>query len=167
VEPVGGGGVLLKFCLEGAVRTFCKLDGGQSNSKNALTNLFCEMTNWLELRHLLQILMTQGLDLGPTWWKERTDLHTHSPSPSPSPPVHSPPLQLPPKQREKNLIVEAVVYHSVSHTIYTLWSTLLCLQMFIAITRSVLRPLASAISTGTLLGLLSNILLLPCVMEIL
>ena len=49
---------------------------------------------------------------------------------SPSSHTCSPPLQPPPKQRKKNLIVEAVVYHSVSHNVPTLF----CLQMFIAIT---------------------------------
>ena len=86
-----------------------------------------------------------------------------------SPWTHPLPLELLPLTEKNNLIVEAV---SQCVPRYSLLSILLCLQMFIAMTLVLLGLvlgfwLLPLYQYWTSLGLLLDILLLPCVMEIL
>lgn len=83
---------------------------------------------------------------------------------SPSPPTC--PLSLPPPfhpTEEKNLVVETVVCHSVSHTMSfcPLFFFFFCLQMYEA------SRFCYSVNTGTSLGILSDSLFLPCVIVIL
>jgi len=78
----------------------------------------------------------------------RISHHAHQ---SFSPFTHLPPFQLPPQQR-KNLVVEAVEYHSVSHSVAFL--STLCLQVFIAMT--CWSSFCYTFNTGSSLGQLSD-----------
>ena len=90
----------------------------------------------------------------------------HSPSPPFVPTLHS--CNLPPNREKKNLIVEAVACHSVPYGICSVYTSLLA---HVHSNNSLVWFKASGfcypIKTGCSLGLLLDILLLPCVMGIL